>query len=101
GEGSKSRWEASKPSDTAAVSARVSVHTEYTRRPPGFTDSAAKESRADWTEASSRTSRSAVVQRACGLRCQVPTPLQGASTSTPSHRVLNGARPVPAQDAQR
>ena len=34
---------------------------------------------------------SVVVQRACGLRCQVPTPLQGASTNTPSNFVLVGS----------
>jgi len=42
-----------------------------------------------------------VVQRACGLRCQVPTPLQGASTKTPSNFVLVGNVAPPFHKAER
>jgi len=81
--------------------ARFRGDDDRKRRPPGFTEAAAKVSRADCTAASSRTSSIVVVQRACGLRCHVPTPLHGASTRTPSHLVLKGAARAPVQTSAR
>src|SRR4051812_25247268 len=85
GLGSKSGCDATKASAMAVVSLRVSVQTEYTNLPPGFTEPATWLSKASCLTASSRTSSTVLVHRACGLRCQVPTPLQGASTRTPSN----------------
>jgi hypothetical protein len=46
------------------VSLRVRVQTEYTNRPPGFTEGAARSSSMACTAVSSRTSLIDVVQRA-------------------------------------
>jgi hypothetical protein len=42
-----------------------------------------------------------VVQRACGLRCQVPSPLHGASTRMPSNFVFVGSFAPPSHGAAR
>ena len=50
---------------------------------------------------SSRMSFSVRVQRAWGLRCQVPTPEHGASTRMPSNLVLVGRKGPPFQVTAR
>src|ERR1017187_5464550 len=99
--GSKSGWLALKASITCVVSARVNVQTEKTNLPPGFKLGATLASRFRWISESSRTSFGVVVQRACGLRCHVPMPLHGASTSTPSNFVFVGNFLPPSQNTER
>ena len=99
--GSNSRWLALKSSTTSVVSARVKVQTEKINLPPGFTLGATLVSSFFWISESSRTSFGSVVQRACGLRCHVPMPLHGASTSTPSNLVFVGNFAPPSQCAER
>ena len=67
---------------------------------PGLTPAAAWRSSCVCTSLSSFTSCAVVVHRACGFRCQVPIPLHGASTSTPSNCRLRW-QPRPAVPGYR
>ena len=87
--GAASGWNSgcarAKASVTAVVSAAVTVHTANTSVPPGRTLCAAPSSKVCWSAALAATAPASVRQRMSGLRFQVPMPLQGASTKTPSN----------------
>ena len=68
---------------TSSVSARVSVHTEYTSRPPGRTTAAAaREQLALQLGELARRRSGRTRQRASGRRRSTPSPLHGASSRT-------------------